>query len=253
MVRNFGYVKLNDFETATEHAKHDFAKIFSETDYLQGGEPYYQRVLALLKPKKGARIIDLGYGRGFFLREAGRHGLKLHGLDFCEESKVQASKVLRNADLRVGDIHKIPFKDRYFDYVTCLGVIEHLVNPAKGVKEAARVLKEEGIAVFTIPNSIYFYSRAWIMYLKYFAARTLNMLRLRKKPAQFVRQPIDRFYTPIEGKELLEKNGLKVIYAETLLSKRQRFRINQTYANGDIKIDSSAFNSNFTLYFCKKA
>ena len=252
MVRDFGYVGTEDFAKATAQARAEFAKIFAGTDYLQGGEPYYKHILQLIKPKQGQRLIDLGYGRGFFLREAEKHGLKLAGLDFCEASKAAASRVVTKAMLAVGDIHNIPYKDNTFDFVSCLGTIEHLVKPQEGIREIARILKPSGVVVMTIPNSIYFYSRVWLMYAKYLAAKTLNLLRLRKKPAVFIRQPIDRFYTPKEGQRLLEKNGLRVFYAETLKSKRQDFGIGRQYSDGQVKFDPSFFTTNFTLYLCRK-
>jgi ubiquinone/menaquinone biosynthesis C-methylase UbiE len=252
MVRNFGYVKLDDFDTATKNARADFSKIFASTDYLQGGEPYYKHIMALLHPSKGQNIIDLGYGRGFFLREAQQYGLELHGLDFCDQSKVVAKSLLGKADLIIGDIHSINHKSEKFDYVSCLGVIEHLVHPGQGVREIARIMKKDGTAVLTIPSSVFFYSRVWIMYLKYWAANFLHAVGIRKKPGVFLRQLIDRFYTPREGARLLERNGLKVFYAETVRSRRSDFAIGRRYRDGRVRFDPSYFTTNFTLYLCKK-
>ncbi|MDO8660715.1 MAG: hypothetical protein Q7K43_02400, partial [Candidatus Woesearchaeota archaeon] len=67
-----------------------------------------------------------------------------------------------------------------------------------------------------------------------------------------VRQPIDRFYTPNEGKALLEQNGLKVVRIELLKSKRERFGIFARFPDGKIKPSMHIFDANFTLYVCKK-
>ena len=106
--------------------------------------------------------------------------------------------------------------------------------------------------MFTIPNVYYISVRLGLQYVKYLVAKTLNVLRLRSKPAVFIRQPIDRFYSPAEGKRLLEGNGLRVVYAETCLSKRQNFRITRVFPTGNVRKSIFAFDSNFALYVCEK-
>ncbi len=254
MVRNFGFVGLKDEKKASERAKVEFGKIFRETDYLRGGEPYYAHILRLISPKKGSRLLDLGIGRGFFLKEASslKLNLRLFGVDFCDDAFKAAKKEVPKASLRVADIQELPFKDESFDVVTCLGVIEHLVNPARGVRESAKVLKTGGVAVFTIPNVWHIQYRFCLMYPKFFVARVLNVLKLRKKKAMLVFQPIDRFYTAQEGKRLLEKNGLRVKYAEALVSRREDFAVHKKFRNGVIPSWFYGWKSNFTLYVCEK-
>jgi SAM-dependent methyltransferase len=45
----------------------------------------------------------------------------------------------------------IPFNDNHFDSVVCFEVLEHVFNPDVFVKEACRVLKPGGNAIFTVP------------------------------------------------------------------------------------------------------
>ncbi len=252
MVKNFGYVQLKNFDQATKNAKQGFAQIFSGTDFLQGGSPYYKHVVELLQPKKDQSLVDLGFGRGFFLRELEGKGMKLYGVDFCEGAKDAAAKVLNEAKLFVADLHDLPFKTGTFDFVTCLGVIEHLVHPEKGVHEISRVLKKEGLAILTIPNSVYASLNLSKQMVFFHTARMLHAIGLRKKIAVHVRQPIDRFYTPQEGKQLLEKNGLRVVYAELVKSKREHFSIFARFSQGKISPSLRVLNANFTLYVCKQ-
>ncbi len=251
MVKNFGFVKLTDFDSATQHAKKEFGRIFEGTDFLQGGNPYYKRVIELLAPKKDQSLIDLGFGRGFFLRELENRKMDLYGIDFCESAKNAATKVLKESKLFVGDLHQLPFKNNTFDFVTCLGVIEHLVHPDKGVKEIGRILKKDGTAILTIPNSIFASINIKKQMILFFIGRILNLLGLRKKPAVHVRQPIDRFYTPSEGKKLLEENGLQVLYAELVRSKREDFGVYDKFLDGKIRLSIHFIDANFTLYVCK--
>ena len=49
------------------------------------------------------------------------------------------------------DAHKLPFRDYSFDYVILGDVLEHLVDPRKGLKEAVRVCRKNGYVVITVP------------------------------------------------------------------------------------------------------
>lgn len=51
----------------------------------------------------------------------------------------------------VSDINNIPVKDSSFDSIMCTEVFEHISEPAKAVKEFARILKPGGTLVLTVP------------------------------------------------------------------------------------------------------
>ena len=50
------------------------------------------------------------------------------------------------------DAHSLPFKNEVFDAVVAVELIEHLQSPPKFVKEAYRVLAEDGILIIATPN-----------------------------------------------------------------------------------------------------
>jgi len=47
---------------------------------------------------------------------------------------------------------KLPFKNETFDTIVLSGVIEHLENPLKALRECSRVLKKRGILLMETPN-----------------------------------------------------------------------------------------------------
>lgn len=65
------------------------------------------------------------------------------------------------------DIHNLPYANSTFDYVIADQVLEHVRKPWVGIKEVHRVLKANGIAIFTsalifplhsVPNDYYRYT-----------------------------------------------------------------------------------------------
>jgi len=49
------------------------------------------------------------------------------------------------------DVTRIEFPDDYFDYVFCNHILEHVVEDRQGMRECFRVLKPDGLAVFSVP------------------------------------------------------------------------------------------------------
>lgn len=50
-----------------------------------------------------------------------------------------------------GSAYNIPLENEYFDSALCTAVLEHLEEPEKALRECLRVLKEGGVAIYTVP------------------------------------------------------------------------------------------------------
>jgi len=59
----------------------------------------------------------------------------------------------RGVVARLGSAEDLPFKDNYFDVVILAEVLEHLYDPADGLKEIRRVLRPGGVFVGSVPHS----------------------------------------------------------------------------------------------------
>jgi SAM-dependent methyltransferase len=100
--------------------------------------------------KKGANFLDIGCGRGEFLKGFISCGVNGHAVD----QSSAARKYCPEAELRNSDIENdgIPYPDNFFDAVYSKSVIEHFHYPERLIKEMYRVLKPGGVAITLCPS-----------------------------------------------------------------------------------------------------
>lgn len=105
--------------------------------------------------KPGNKLLDIGYGRGEFLRGFIKCGVKGYGVDRSRA----AEKYCPEAELRDADLESegLPYEVNFFDVVYSKSVIEHLHYPEKLVEEMFRVLKPGGLAITLCPDWKYNY------------------------------------------------------------------------------------------------
>ena len=99
--------------------------------------------------KKGC-ILDIGCGRGLFLKVMRKNGWNVTGVEFDEETALSASKAYNIDVITQESIHNLP--DESFDVITLYHVLEHLDNPAAVIHTCKRLLREGGLIVISVPN-----------------------------------------------------------------------------------------------------
>ena len=103
--------------------------------------------------KKG-RVLDIGCGPAVYTDRLLASGHEVYGVDVSEKMITLAeSKGFKNAHFFVGTAEKLDFPDRFFDGALCIGVLEYLDSFEEAIKETARVIRDGGIAIFTVPNA----------------------------------------------------------------------------------------------------
>ncbi len=110
--------------------------------------------LRLLGAEHCHRLLDIGYGGGVFLPELSTRCDELYGVDIHKNVDMvqrMLSKEHVKADLMYADATSLPFRDGYFDRVTCISVLEFVKDLDKAFSEMARVLKDGGDAVIGFP------------------------------------------------------------------------------------------------------
>ena len=97
------------------------------------------------------KVLDVGCGPGFLLRQFRDRGWEAHGTEFSETAAAHAREAL-HLPVRVGDLRELGFESGSFDAVTMWHVLEHMIAPESTIAEAARLLRPGGVFLCATPN-----------------------------------------------------------------------------------------------------
>lgn len=116
-----------------------------------------EMVLDMIGLKRGKKILEIGYGSGILFLELSKRFDEIHGVDIHNKINLVETMLKKEgitANLKVGDILKLPYEDEEFDNVVCVSVLEHIprLSLNKAVSEIHRLLKPGGIAVVGFPS-----------------------------------------------------------------------------------------------------
>ena len=111
-------------------------------------------ILGLLERNESARILDIGCGSGGFTRQvADQVGTEhIFGLEIGRQTAVTASRVNKINVVMATAEKPLPFRSGSFDIVVSNQVLEHLSNTDNLIKEAYRILRNDGVCVLSTPN-----------------------------------------------------------------------------------------------------
>ena len=130
------------------------------------------------------RVLDVGCGRGYLLRDLAAKGWSCAGIDIPGSPlPIDAAKL--GLDCRNGDACLLPWPSNFFDLVVINHVLEHVRDPWAACLEANRVLCKRGLLYVGVPNYGSFQSRLfgtnWFplelpRHIYHFAAASLGLL-----------------------------------------------------------------------------
>ncbi len=113
----------------------------------------FETVVAILK--RGKRLLDVGCGKGTLVEIAEDKFDVIHGCDISETALYEAKGRCMMATCVDLNAETLPYRDDSFDCVTCLEVVEHVMDPLHLLKNIYRVLGPKGSLVLTTPNVRY--------------------------------------------------------------------------------------------------
>jgi len=197
--------------------------------------------------KKAHTLLDVGTGYGYgvhFFDEAFDSDLSV-GIDASGRALKHANKRYkgkRRCFIKCSATH-LPFKNKSFDLITCLEVIEHIPSPSMVLKEIHQTLKNEGSLVISTPN-------------KY----TIGSLLRQKDKEQPPKNPFHmREYSISEFRNLLKKEKFSAIHKLGIYTPIPRLgkikRIRNSYLYSRLSCHAFGFLQwlcRYQLYVCKR-
>ena len=125
----------------------------------EGVRPHdaYPMILYYLKVKPTGKLLDIACGRGYLLKAAESKGLDTFGVDISDEAVKLARLNAVKSDIRVSKAEELPYNDKFFDYITCLGSLEHFLKPEEAAAEMVRVGKDDAVFCIMVPNANFIY------------------------------------------------------------------------------------------------
>lgn len=105
---------------------------------------------------KNRIVIDCACGEGYGSSLLTKVATKVTGIDLSPETILLANNKYKrnNIQFQVVDLEKTwPYDSNIFDIATSFQTIEHLSKPKEMLQSIWRVLKDDGIAIISTPNS----------------------------------------------------------------------------------------------------
>jgi len=168
--------------------------------------------------EKGKSILDLGCGTGRTTHYLQKKGLKVKGIDISKAMIEGAKKNNPEIDFEIGDARELDIPSDSLDYVLFsfngLDYIHPEKSRLKTLNEINRILKKDGIFIFSSHNRLWLYKPTF---------RRLTKIYHRKGPYYIEKTEygylITYSITPWNQKKQLEENGFKYIERYGGLSK----------------------------------
>jgi SAM-dependent methyltransferase len=98
---------------------------------------------------KGKKVLEAGSGAGRFTEILLKYGAIVHSFDFSNavEANAKNNGDHENLVLVQADIREIPFPKASYDYVICLGVLQHTPDPEESIQSIWQMIKPGGALV----------------------------------------------------------------------------------------------------------
>ena len=132
-------------------------------------ETYRRRKFSYLRPRKAYEIfatlldvkpkkkhLDVACGLGLMMKTMASKQVQSFGIDISTEAIKQAREYCPEGKMQVGNAESLSFESEQFDYITCLGSLERMMDRKHALREQYRVAKKDAKICLMVRNSEHF-------------------------------------------------------------------------------------------------
>ncbi|MBI2910191.1 MAG: class I SAM-dependent methyltransferase [Chloroflexi bacterium] len=161
-------------------------------------------------------MLDVACGLGALLMFAEGKGLRTYGLDISSKGIEIARLNTPKSGLIQGTGEVLPYRDGVFDYVTCIGSLEHMLHAGLALQEMWRVGASGGKLCLLVPNA-------------HFLGAYRNLFRKAETYQQLTGQLYERMDTLGGGRKLIEGGDWRIqrVHRENHTRMRPHFSARQ--------------------------
>jgi SAM-dependent methyltransferase len=136
----------------------EMKSFYDDVYYADSGKPlqgtaHLEKLARKLNVEPGDAVLDIACGLGEWLHVCVAAGASVSGVDLSERAIEYCRKHMPDGEFHAVPAENLPFADVSFDLVSCLGSLEHFVEPVISLREMARVAKTDATFVILVPNA----------------------------------------------------------------------------------------------------
>ncbi|MFH1656787.1 MAG: methyltransferase domain-containing protein [Candidatus Nealsonbacteria bacterium] len=218
-------MKLDFAKNIVDKTKNDYNLISNDFSRTRGNIWEEIRFLFDDYLKKGDNVLDLGSGNGRYYNLIKENNASYIGIDNSEKLIQIAKNKYPEADFRVVDALNLPFADNSFDKIYSIAVLHHIPSTEfriQFLKQAQRVLKENGLMIITVWK--FSFLKEMSLLFKYTILKMIGKSKMDYRDIlESWSNKIDRYYHLFSKRELVElakEVGFKI--KEMGITKNQR-------------------------------
>ena len=99
---------------------------------------HYSRLASRINIQPEQYVLDVACGNGKWLLAVQDRGGIPAGIDLSEKAVAICKSIIPDGEIYAGSAEALPFEDKRFHIISCLGALEHFINPEKALQEFAQ-------------------------------------------------------------------------------------------------------------------
>ena len=136
----------------------DMKSFYDDVYYADANKPlqataHLRKLARIAAVSSDEAVLDIACGLGEWLHVCLNSGARVAGVDLSERAIEYCEKHMPDGEFHAVAAEHLPFDDAQFDLLSCLGSLEHFVEPVVALKEMARVAKPDARFLILVPNA----------------------------------------------------------------------------------------------------